>query len=156
MVRMQKSLAVKIFLSISLLHPLIGCSSEKDKKTAKNETPLTKVSMNSFNQLPAQNAEKQILSMEEITDTKAVNSDKELYIAAMPQQHERFQLDRLKKKMKQKLDASYPDFKNYVSVDKKIFMMIEQLKNDIKNRKADKKRIQKKLKKIKSDMNSDT
>ncbi|WP_028403369.1 YhcN/YlaJ family sporulation lipoprotein [Ectobacillus panaciterrae] len=154
---MQKGLAVKILLSISLLHPLIGCSNEKDKKTAKkNETSLMKISTNSYNQLPAQNAEKQIRSMEEITAAKAIVSDKELYVAALPQHHERFQLDRLKKKMKKKLDVAYPDLKIYVSVDKKIFMLIGKLKKDIKNKKADKKTIEKKIKKIKEDMHSDT
>ncbi|MFC6600806.1 hypothetical protein ACFQDF_01600 [Ectobacillus funiculus] len=50
----------------------------------------------------------------------------------------------------------YPNLKSYISVDKKIFMEIKQLKNDIKRGKADKKTIEKKLKKIKLDMNSDT
>jgi uncharacterized lipoprotein NlpE involved in copper resistance len=158
---MKKDIAInKIFLSILLSILIIGCNNQEDKKTAEKKTAekktqVTKVSMNSFNQSAAHQAEKNILAMEEITEVKAVNSDKELYVAAKPEQHERFQLNRLKKEMKQKLQDTYPNLKIYVSVDRKILMMLEQLGNKIKDGKADKKTIKKKLKKIKSDMNSD-
>ncbi len=153
---MKGVIITKFFFFIFLFSIIVGCGNEQNKTTAKNEPRLTTVSTDSFNQLPAQTAEKQIVSLEEVTAAKAVNTDKELYVAATPQHHERFQLDRLKKKMKQKMNDSYPNLKSYISVDKKIFMEIEQLKNDIKRGKADKKAIEKKLKKIKSEMNSDT
>ncbi|MFB9761103.1 YhcN/YlaJ family sporulation lipoprotein [Ectobacillus funiculus] len=153
---MRGVIITKFFFSILLFAVIVGCGNEQKKETAKNEPRLTTVSSDSFNQLPSQNAEKQIVSLEEVTAAKAVNSDKELYVAATPQHHERFQLDRLKKKMKQKMNDVYPNLKSYISVDKKIFMEIKQLKNDIKRGKADKKTIEKKLKKIKLDMNSDT
>ncbi|MFD3447652.1 YhcN/YlaJ family sporulation lipoprotein [Microbacteriaceae bacterium 4G12] len=135
---------------------MMGCAKQEEKKTAKKQTKTTKVSMTTFNQAPAQQAKKRIETIQGILDVKAVNSNRELYVAAKPAQYKRFQLDQLKKDMKQKIKPSSSDVKIHVSTDKKIFMLLDQLENKIEKGEADKKMVKKKLKKIKSEMNSDT
>ncbi|GAA3330003.1 hypothetical protein GCM10020331_080770 [Ectobacillus funiculus] len=110
----MRGVIITKFFSILLFAVIVGCGNEQKKETAKNEPRLTTVSSDSFNQLPSQNAEKQIVSLEEVTAAKAVNSDKELYVAATPQHHERFQLDRLKKENETKMNDVYPNLKKAI------------------------------------------
>ncbi len=147
---------------------LSGCNSPLDKKvkkeanekeehkTNKKETKLKQVSMESVDQSIANKAKDKIFNMEEMIDVKAVNLDNELYVAAKPEHHERFQLKKLKKEMKQTLEKMYPNLKIYVSTDKKIFMLLDKLETKIKNKEADKKEIKKQLKVVKEEMHSDT
>lgn len=146
---------------------LSGCNSPLDKKvkkeasekeehqTNKKDTPLKNVSMENIDQSIANQAKDQIFNMEEVIDVKAVNFNNELYVAAKPEHHERFQLKKLKKEMKQTLEKTYPNFKIYVSMDKKIFMLLDKLETKIKNKEADKKEIKKQLKVVKEEMHSD-
>ncbi|MGG0185346.1 YhcN/YlaJ family sporulation lipoprotein [Bacillus rhizoplanae] len=163
------------FGTISLLFLLLfgflcGCHSPLDKKdkqesapktdktdkTDKNNTKLTKINMESIDQSIANEAKNKILGMEEIVDVKAVNLNNELYVAAKPEHHERFQLDKLKKEMKQTLKKMYPNLKIYVSVDKKILMLLDNLETKIKNKEVDKEEVKKQLKIVKKEMHSDT
>ncbi|MEH7461544.1 YhcN/YlaJ family sporulation lipoprotein [Bacillus thuringiensis] len=146
---------------------LSGCNSPLDKKvkkeanekeehqTNKKDTPLKNVSMENIDQSIANQAKDQIFNMEEVIDVKAINFDNELYVAAKPEHHERFQLKKLKKEMKQTLKKTYPNLKVYVSMDKKIFMLLDKLETKIKNKEADKKEIKKQLKVVKEEMHSD-
>ncbi|PEA52812.1 hypothetical protein CON64_21810 [Bacillus pseudomycoides] len=146
---------------------LSGCNSPLDKKvkkeanekeehkTTKTETQLKNVSMETVDQSIATQAKDKIFNMEEMIDVKAVNFDNELYVAAKPEHHERFQLKKLKKETKQTLEKTYPNLKIYVSMDKKIFMLLDKLETKIKNKEADKKEIKKQLKVVKEEMHSD-
>ncbi|WP_020061706.1 YhcN/YlaJ family sporulation lipoprotein [Bacillus sp. 123MFChir2] len=146
---------------------LSGCNSPLDKKvkkeanekeehqTNKKDTPLKNVSMENIDQSIANQAKDQIFNMEEVIDVKSVNFNNELYVAAKPEHHERFQLKKLKKEMKQTLKKTYPNLKVYVSMDKKVFMLLDKLETKIKNKEADKKEIKKQLKVVKEEMHSD-
>lgn len=155
---MHKYLVIKIFLCVILLSAFAGCNQKKetDNKTAKGNTPFTRVSTNSFSQSAAMQAKKQVLAMEGIIDAKAINTDKELYLSVKPAHYKRFQLKKLKKEIAQKLQQSHPNMKSYVSTDSKISMLLEKLENRIERGDADKDTIQKQIKKIKTEMNSDT
>ncbi|ENQ3105906.1 YhcN/YlaJ family sporulation lipoprotein [Bacillus cereus] len=164
---MRKFRIITLLFLLSL-NFLSGCNSPLDKKVkkeanekeehkaTKEDTKLKQVSMESVDQSIANQAKDKIFNMEEIIDVKAVNLDNELYVAAKPEHHERFQLKKLKKKMKQTLEKKYPNSKIYVSTDKKIFMLLDKLETKIKNKKADKKEIKKQLKVVKEEMHSDT
>ncbi len=58
------------------------------------------MSTESFNQSISQGAKKMALSMEEIEQATAVNSNLDLYIAIKPEHHERFILKPLRSKLK--------------------------------------------------------
>ncbi|MBL1704498.1 hypothetical protein ELE02_35405, partial [Klebsiella pneumoniae] len=57
-------------------------------------------------------------------------------------------------KLKKKLSDENPTFDIRVSTDKKIFMLIEELENKIKNKKVSKDGIKDQLKLIQSEMGS--
>jgi hypothetical protein len=57
--------------------------------------------------------------------------------------------------MNQNLKGLKSNYKIHVSLDKKIFMLLSDLENEIKKGKIDKKQTDKKLKFIKSEMKSD-
>ncbi|MBY0596780.1 YhcN/YlaJ family sporulation lipoprotein [Bacillus bingmayongensis] len=153
-------------LFVLLLGFITGCNSHLDKevkqethkKTEKNKEPkLTNVSMEeSFNQSISHDAKKKILAMEEILEVRAVNSNTDLYLAAKPEHHERFQLKSLKTKIKKRLKDENPTFDIHISTDRKIFMLLDKLENKIKKKEADKEYIKKQFKTIHSEMNSDT
>jgi len=146
----RRNTYLKIFLSILVVILLIGCSKKDDKKSSKHD--IRKVS---YNQTVSNEAIKKIKSMEEITDVNAVNTDKDLYLAAKPQHHERFQLAQLEKKMKQNLEKSFPKYKIHVSLDKKILKLLSDLEGNINKGNVNQKQVDKKLKFIKSEMKSD-
>ncbi|MDM5157210.1 YhcN/YlaJ family sporulation lipoprotein [Bacillus sp. DX1.1] len=154
---MQKKRKItQVFLSILLLHSMLGCSNDVDKKTKKDETKLTKTSTQSIDQSIAAEAKKKILAMEEIIDAKAVYLDQELLVAAKPEHHERFQLKSIRKKMKQQLKEMYPNLKITVCTDQKILMLLGKLETKIKNKEITKEGLKKQLKIVKSEMKSDT
>ncbi|PGZ97927.1 hypothetical protein COE51_12480 [Bacillus pseudomycoides] len=163
------------FGTISLLFLLLfsflcGCHSPLDKKdkqesapktdktdtTDKNDTKLTKVNMEYSDQSIANEAKNKILAMDEILEVKAVNFNNELYVAVKPKHNERFQLKKLRKEIKQTLKKMYPNSKIYVSTDKKIFMLLDKLDTQIKNKEVDKEEVKKQLKVVKEEMHSDT
>jgi len=146
----RRNIYLKIFLSIFVVILLFGCSKKDDKKSNKHD--IRKVS---YNQTVSKEAKKKILALEEITDVQAVNTDKDLYLAAKPQQHERFQLAQLEKKMKQKLEKLFPNYKIHVSLDKKILKLLSDLEGNIKKGNLNEKQTDKKIKFIKSEMKSD-
>lgn len=161
----MRNLSAITILFVFLFGFVTGCTSPLDKKgkqethkqsAPKKEVNLTKVSTESVNQSIAQEAKKQILSMEEVEDVKAVNSDTDLYLAAKPKHHERFQLKSLRNKIKKQLKSSYPNFDIHISTDQKIFMMLDQLETKIQNKEVNKAQLKKQLKTIQSEMKSNT
>ncbi|KEK25343.1 YhcN/YlaJ family sporulation lipoprotein [Bacillus gaemokensis] len=162
----MRKLSTITVLFVLLLGLITGCTSPLDKevkqethkKTEKKKEPkLTKVSMEeSFNQSIAHEAKKKILAMEEILEVRAVNSNTDLYLAVKPEHHERFQLKPLRKKIKKQLEDENPTFDIHISTDQKIFMLLDKLENKIKKKEANKEQINKQLKTIRSEMNSNT
>ncbi|WHY71894.1 YhcN/YlaJ family sporulation lipoprotein [Fictibacillus enclensis] len=126
-----------------------GCNKPKEESKKKNENS-TKIAYVQTQQSASQKAKKEILSMEEIIDVKAVNSDKEMFVAAKPKHLERFQLKSLRKKIKKRLEKQFPDLKVYVSTDQKILKKLEELENKVDEPKMNSKKIDKELQKIKA------
>ncbi|MDM5201045.1 YhcN/YlaJ family sporulation lipoprotein [Fictibacillus enclensis] len=127
-----------------------GCNKPKEESKKKNENSTTKIAYVQTQQSASQKAKKEILSMEEIIDVKAVNSDKEMFVAAKPKHLERFQLKSLRKKIKKRLEKRFPDLKVYVSTDQKILKKLEELENKLNEPKMNSKKIDKELQKIKA------
>lgn len=151
----------QVVCSILFMMLLMGCNNSEVNQTQQGKSSgekvhYTKVSTSALDQSVANKAKKKILAMEEITEVQAVSLDNNLYIAAKPQHHERFQLEKLKKKIQTTLQKMYPKMKIYVSVDKKITMLLNELENNIQEENITKDEVKKKLKKIRVDMNSDT
>ena len=131
-------------LFILLFSSFTGCDhSPLDKKVKKEETKrtekekgpkLTKMSTESFNQSISQGAKKKALAMDEIIKSAAVNSNLDLYIAVIPEHHERFGLKPLRKKLQKQLSDEYPTFDVRVSTDKKSLCYSKSLQTKLRKR----------------------
>ncbi|MCM3594696.1 YhcN/YlaJ family sporulation lipoprotein [Metabacillus idriensis] len=126
-----------------------GCNqSKEDDEKKKDDTP-TQIAYEQKNQFPSQQAKEDILSMPEITDVKAVNTDKEMFMAVKPKHFERFQLKSLRKKIKKQVKKQNPNMDIHVSTDQKIFNKLDELESKLDEPKMDTEKIGKELKKIK-------
>ena len=108
------------------------------------------------NQSPAFQAQDKISTLEGIVSVKAVNAGSDLYVAAKPAQYKRFQLQALRKEISNKLQESLPSYNYHVSLDGKIYKLVEQLQSEINKKEINAATIIKKGKIIQSEMNSDT
>lgn len=126
-----------------------GCNqSKEDDEKKKDDTP-TQIAYEQKKQFPSQQAKEDILSMREITDVKAVNTDKEMFMAVKPKHFERFQLKSLRKKIKKQVKKQNPNMDVHVSTDQKIFNKLDELESKLDEPKMDTEKIGKELKKIK-------
>jgi preprotein translocase subunit SecF len=103
-----------------------------------------------INQSVANQAKKQVITEEDISDVKAVNTDKELLIAIKIENFERFRLKKIEQKVKSDLEKMYPDHKILVSTDSKMYLELDQLEQKIQKDNTNKKELEKDFNKIKS------
>ncbi len=134
---------------------LVGCTKLPETKTAKQNVQTQNVSMVE-NQSPAVQAQDKISTLEGIVSVKAVNAGNDLYVAAKPAQYKRFQLKALRKEISNKLQETLPSYNYHVSLDGKIYKLVEQLQSEINKKEIDAATIVKEGKIIHSEMNSDT
>lgn len=156
---MPKYFNYKQIICVVLLVTLTGCNNQKEGQSTKGDneqTKYTRISTSTINDDITSDVKKKILAMEEIIEVQVVHFKDSIYIAAKPQHHERFQLDQLKKKVETKIHRIYPNMEIYVSVDKKIVMLLEELESNIGNKEISENEVKNKLKNIRTKMNSDT
>ncbi len=150
----HKQIIGGIFLAM-----LFGCNNQQEAQPSENnmeKVKYTQIHTTHVNETIANYAKETIIGMEEVTEVQAVQFKDSIYIAAKPQHHERFQLEKLKKKIKTTLEEIYPNMEIHVSVDKKISMLLGELEHNIQDKEITEDEIDKKLKKIRTEMKSDT
>ncbi|MGG0413400.1 YhcN/YlaJ family sporulation lipoprotein [Peribacillus simplex] len=109
-----------------------------------------------INQSVANQAKKKVIKEEDISDVKAVNTDKELLIAIKVENFERFRLKKIEKNVKSDLEKVYPDHKILVSTDSKMYLELDQLEQKIQKDKTNRGELEKSFNKIKSLMKEET
>ncbi|MDW2879678.1 MULTISPECIES: YhcN/YlaJ family sporulation lipoprotein [Bacillaceae] len=109
-----------------------------------------------IDQSVANHAKEKIIAKEDITDVKAVNTDKELMAAIKVENFDRFRLKSIEKSVKSDLEKKYPDYKVFVSTDKKIFWELEKVEQRLKKNDMNKKNLKNDLNKLKSLMKEQT
>lgn len=131
-----------------ILSILCSCSPNSNEKEAKNSPNVTQMSHRQIDQSDAKKAEKIVEKMDTIPEVIAVNTEKDLLIAYKINHLSRFTLKETDKKIKKKLKKSFKDkdYKITVSHDIKVIFETEKLVNDLPN--LDKKKLNKKVKKI--------
>jgi hypothetical protein len=94
-----------------------------------------------------------VLSMEEVVEIKGV-SDKEdhIYLAIRVKHFDRFRLHEIRKTGFDKVKKRYPDATVFLSTDQKIYMELEKLEKELKNRSISEERFKKRLKKLEETM----
>ena len=150
---------LKIFL---LLLTVIGLGSgcnENQNQLGDNNKDLSISQVHTskpINQSVANQAKEKIITKEEISDVKAVNTDKELLVAIKVDQFDRFRLKKIEKKVKSDLEKAYPDHKILVSTDSKMYLELDQLEQKLQKDNTNMKNLKKDFNKIKSLMKEQT
>ncbi|WP_026677812.1 YhcN/YlaJ family sporulation lipoprotein [Fictibacillus gelatini] len=147
---MRKNYLYTLFFVFSLIGGISGCTDQN-----KEQLKTSNIHVSSTSQKPSNTAKEAIKNMEEVQAVKAVNSDKEVYVAVKVDHFDRFRLKKLLKTIKSKVQKQVRGKEVYVSADKKIYMLLSDLENLIRTKNPGEKTIESKLKVIKSEMNSD-
>jgi Sporulation lipoprotein YhcN/YlaJ (Spore_YhcN_YlaJ) len=150
---------LKIFL---LLLTVIGLGSgcnENQNQLGDNNKDLSTSQVHTskpINQSVANQAKEKVITEKEISDVKAVNTDKELLVAIKVNQFARFRLKRAEKKVKSDLEKAYPNHKILVSTDSKMYLELDQLEQKLQKDNTNMKNLKKDFNKIKSLMKEET
>ena len=129
-----------------------GCNGNQNQLGDDNEDlNISQVNISKpISQSVANQAKENIITEEEISDVKAVNTDKELLVAIKVKQFDRFQLKKIEKKVKSDLEKMYPDYKILVSTDQKMYFELDKLEQKLQKDNTSMKKLEKDIKKIKS------
>jgi hypothetical protein len=134
-----------------------GCNGNQNEFIQDNSTfGISQVHTKPIDQSVANHAKEKIIAKEDITDVKAVNTDKELMAAIKVENFDRFRLKSIEKSVKSDLEKKYPDYKVFVSTDKKIFWELEKIEQRLKKNDMNKKNLKNDLNKLKSLMKEQT
>lgn len=138
----------KLLLLLALVL-FVGCSSSAQKHEVKVLQLGEKAIVD---QKKADEAKKIVAKMDEVIAVKGVNLDDDIYIAPQVTQFARLKLEKIRKESFEKIKKVYPNANVHVSTDKKIFMELEKLENQLRANKINKETLEKKLKKLEEDM----
>ncbi|CAK6481373.1 YhcN/YlaJ family sporulation lipoprotein [Peribacillus castrilensis] len=129
-----------------------GCNGKQNQLGDDNEDlSISQVHTSKpINQSVANQAKEKVIMEEEISDVKAVNTDKELLVAIKVDQFDRFRLKKIKKNVKSDLEKMYPDYKILVSTDQKMYFELDQLEQKLQKGNTNMKKLEKDFNKIKS------
>ncbi|MCO0596194.1 YhcN/YlaJ family sporulation lipoprotein [Peribacillus butanolivorans] len=152
----MKTLKTILFL-ITVIGFVSGCSGNSNQIDNNKNLNISKVHTSSpIKQSVANQAKDKLLAKEEVSDVKAVNSDKELLVAVKVDNFNRFRLKSVKKQAQSDLENMFPDYKILISTDQKMFLELDQLEQKLEKDKTKMDSLKKDFKEIKSLMKEQT
>ncbi|KRF62095.1 hypothetical protein ASG99_06765 [Bacillus sp. Soil768D1] len=152
----MKTLKTFLFL-ITVIGFVSGCSGNSNQIDNNKNLNISKVHTSSpIKQSVANQAKDRLLAEEEVSDVKAVNSDKELLVAVKVDNFDRLRLKSVKKQAQSDLENMFPDYKILISTDQKMFLELDQLEQKLEKDKTKMDSLKKDFKKIKSLMKEQT
>lgn len=141
-------LSIVMFFSVMVL---VSCNNQDENQTLTKNVNYTNVKYGGVvDQSPSAKAKDIVSEREETTDIRAVNSDKDLYLAFNVDTFDSFRIDKIEADVKKELKKKFPDYNVQVSTDKKVFLELEALEAKLANKKVkNKKELEKNLNHIK-------
>ncbi|WP_078428557.1 hypothetical protein [Alkalihalobacterium alkalinitrilicum] len=140
------------FKLIVLFIVFIVCGCGQMNLQQQEQTPLFVGKEALVDQTKADNAKKIILSMEEVIEVTGVSNKENIYIAPAVKHFDRLHLKGIRADGFERIKKRYPNSTVFLSTDKKIFMELEKLEKELKERRVSKKDLEKRLKKLEEDM----
>ncbi|NUH86365.1 YhcN/YlaJ family sporulation lipoprotein [Bacillus firmus] len=146
-----------LFFILILIGMGSGCNGNENQVGEKNHSSISQIHTSKpIEQSVSNHAKEKIITKEEISDVKAVNTDKELLVAVKVENFNRFRLKNIEKSVKSDLEGMYPDYKVFVSSDKKMFWELEKIEQKLQQHDTNKKNLKRDLNKLKSLMKEQT
>lgn len=138
---------------------MTGCSGNSSQTDNNKDRGLniSKVhTSNPIDQTAANQAKDKLMNQDEVTDAKAVNSNKELLVAIKVENFDRLHLKKIEKKSQTELEDMFPEYKILVSTDQKMFIELEQLEQELEKDHTKLDSLNRDFKRIKSLLNEKT
>lgn len=140
---------IKILLSLVVLISLAGCTEQKAKDSDQKPSVTNVHSKTLVSQSPSVTAREEIKKRKDVSNVKAVNTEKELMVALEIEQFDRIHVKKTVKEVKAKLKKTFPHHKIEVTADSKIFLELDKLQSKIEKNKLDTKSLKKEHKDLK-------
>lgn len=150
---------LKIFILLLTIIGLgSGCNENQNQMGYNNkDLSISQVHTSKpIDQSVANHAKEKMITKDEITDVRAVNTDKELLVAIKVENFNRFRLKSIEKTVKSDLEKMYPNHKVFVSTDKKMFWELEKIEQRLQKNNMNKKSLKKDLQKLESILKEQT
>ncbi|MCM3603179.1 YhcN/YlaJ family sporulation lipoprotein [Robertmurraya korlensis] len=150
---------LKIFILLLTIIGLgSGCNENQNQMGYNNkDLSISQVHTSKpIDQSVANQAKEKMITKDEITDVRAVNTDKELLVAIKVENFNRFRLKSIEKTVKSDLEKMYPNHKVVVSTDKKMFWELEKIEQRLQKNNMNKKSLKKDLQKLESILKEQT
>lgn len=144
---------IKILLSLVVMMSLAGCTDQNAKESDPKPSVTNVHSKTVVSQSPSVTAREEIKKRKDVSNVKAVNTEKELLVALEIEQFDRLHIKKTVKEVKSKLKKTIPNHKVEVTADSKIFLEIDKLQSKIEKNKLNTKTLKKELKDLKKLMN---
>ena len=135
---------MKGIVSILLIILLMGCQANNDQDVRSLQLEGHAV----IDQHQSDRAKKIVSSMKEVIEVKGVNVEKDIYLAPNVKHFQRLRLQKIRKQGHDAVKKQFPDANVHLSTDKKIFMELDKIEQELKNKQISEKRLKEKLKKI--------
>lgn len=135
----------RIIMLVLFLILLSGCQMLGAQEDVR---PMQLAQNAVLDQEQADEAKKIILSMEEVVEVKGVSENENIYLAPNVKHFDRFRLKEIRKYAHEHVKKRFPDATIHVSTDQKIFMELERLEKELKNRSISEERLKKELRKL--------
>lgn len=142
----------------------IGCANNQPELTKSNDinhiinvqNKQQKGTTQGTNQNISIRASEIVKNMDVITDAVAVNDQKDLFLSYKVKHLKRFQLKKIEKQVKKKLENQFPNYSVTVSSDLKLFLETNELKDKIARKQIKPNMISKEIKKLNKLLNEKT
>ncbi|WP_026673183.1 YhcN/YlaJ family sporulation lipoprotein [Alkalihalobacterium bogoriense] len=137
-----------ISLFVLVIIGLQGCGFEAQQDISPQQLGNEAV----VDQTKADEAKKIVLSMEEVYEVKGVTHNDKIYVAPNVHHFDRLRLEEIRKTGFEKIKKRYPEETVFFTTDKKIYMELEKLETELKNREISPSALEEKLSKLEDDM----
>lgn len=144
---------IKILLSLVVMMSLAGCTDQNAKESDPKPSVTNVHSKTLVSQSPSVTAREEIKKRRDVSNVKAVNTEKELLVALEIEQFDRLHIKKTVKEVKSELKKNFPNYKIEVTADSKIFLELDKLQTKMKKDKLDNKTLKKEHKDLKKLMN---
>lgn len=113
---------------------MIGCSDEPHESRSQNDGNISilKTGTN-FGQETSGKVEELLINEHNLKNVIVVNDDRLMVVAIEPRHMDRLKLKDLRKTLKNTVESSFSSYEVELSTDKKIFLELEKLKEQILN-----------------------
>ncbi|MFC7060296.1 YhcN/YlaJ family sporulation lipoprotein [Halobacillus seohaensis] len=129
-------------LMITLFALAAGCQSDNETKKTDSSQPIQQLSNGELNdQNVSKQAEEVLQKKNHLQDLQAINDDKKLLIAAQVPHNERFQMKKIEKRLTEQAEKQFSGHNVTLSLDKKIHLEVEKLKQQLANGKINEKKL---------------